>query len=167
MQAVFLLVFISSLVFVLGTALIGRINFFTGINVYFRIAILGFLTVPLVWSFLPKLSFELSFATTFVSGFLHLILGFLFAQFICLPDRSLTLRIVVECHEQGHQGLSLTQLSARFSLSQMINSRLTQLSDGGVLQVSSDGRISLLDKGIRLGRFILNGRRFFNIKSAN
>lgn len=161
-----ILVGISACIYIFGTALVSRLAFGKKISVYFRIAFLGIFTVPVIWFLRLSLSGEL-LNFLFYDAVTHLSLGVLFAHFICLPDRALTLRILVEIYETGEKGLSLQELNARFSLAQMIKSRLVQMEKGQLLQISQKGEITLLSKGLNMGKFILAGRKFFNISSAN
>lgn len=162
----FYLVLFSALIYVFGTALVSRWSVARRVNVYFRIALLGFATLPLIWFCRGQLSNEF-FNFILFDSILHLALGALFAQFICLPDRALTLRLLVELYESGEKGLSLSELNARFSLEKMIRSRLQQMHNGQVLEIASDGQIVLREKGLSIGNLILKGRKFFNITSAN
>ena len=92
--------------------------------------------------------------------------GFLF-HFMTLPDRSVTLRILVELLLAPGRTLSMRDLSARYGVRTMIGSRLDQLRDGDCLTTSPDGTITLLPRGRRLGRLVTAGRRLFRITSAN
>ncbi len=92
--------------------------------------------------------------------------GFLF-HFMTLPDRSVTLRILVELLLAPGRTLSLDELGARYGVRTMIASRLVQLQDGRFLTVDPSGRITLLPRGERFGRFVTGGRRLFRISGAN
>lgn len=92
--------------------------------------------------------------------------GFLF-HFMTLPDRSVTLRILVELLLAPGRTLSLDELGARYGVRTMIASRLAQLQDGRFLTVDPSGRITLLPRGEWFGRFVTGGRRLFRISSAN
>jgi hypothetical protein len=98
---------------------------------------------------------------------IHLALGGFLFHFMTLPDRSVTLRILVEVLRSPGQALSLSALGARYGVKTMISSRLDQLSAGGFIEVSGDGRITLTTKGLAFGRFVSSGRRLFGIASAN
>ena len=98
---------------------------------------------------------------------LHLALGGFLFHFMTLPDRSVTLRILVELLLAPGRTLSLDELGARYGVRTMIASRLAQLQDGRFLAVDADGRITLLPRGERFGRFVTGGRRLFRISSAN
>lgn len=98
---------------------------------------------------------------------LHLALGGFLFHFMTLPDRSVTLRILVELLLAPGRTLSLDELGARYGVRTMIASRLAQLQDGRFLTVDADGRITLLPRGERFGRFVTGGRRLFRISSAN
>jgi len=97
----------------------------------------------------------------------HLGLGGLFFHFMTLPDRSVTLRILVELHQSPGAALSIADLNARYSVRDMIASRLQQLADGHFLTIDADGRLTLLPRGVTFGRFVTGGRALFRIGSAN
>jgi len=98
---------------------------------------------------------------------LHLVLGGFLFHFMTLPDRSVTLRLLVELMLAPGGALSLDALNARYGVRTMIGSRLAQLADGGFLTIAPDGTIALLPRGERFGRFVTAGRRLFRITSAN
>lgn len=169
MSAIFNLAYIvalSTLIYVFGTALLSRTTLAKKVNIYFRIAGLGFISLPAIWALRHAISADFSSYAP-IDGILHLSLGALFAQFICLPDRALTLRLLVEMYDSGNQGLSLKELNMRFSLSRMIESRLIQMDRGSVLKIEDSRAITLTSKGRRIGNFVIAGRKFFNIGSAN
>jgi hypothetical protein len=97
----------------------------------------------------------------------HLALGGLFFHFMTLPDRSVTLRILVELLSAAGESLSAAQLGQRYSVQTMIRSRLEQLSAAGFLDITADGQIRLTRKGLWFGRLVTMGRRIFGIASAN
>ena len=92
--------------------------------------------------------------------------GFLF-HFMTLPDRSVTLRILAELLIAPGQTLSVEALKRRYSLRQMITSRLDQLTAAGFIEISADREIRLMAKGRWFGRFVTGGRTLFGIASAN
>ena len=92
--------------------------------------------------------------------------GFLF-HFMTLPDRSVTLRVLVELLRAPGQTLSAEALRQRYSLKIMIGSRLDQLSSAGFIDISADGRIGSTSKGLWFGRFVTAGRMLFRIATAN
>jgi len=92
--------------------------------------------------------------------------GFLF-HFMTLPDRSVTLRILVELLLAPDRTLSVDDLTARYGVETMIGSRLDQLQDGGCLSIAADGAITVLPRGRSFGRAVTAGRRLFRIRSAN
>ncbi|HVH26540.1 MAG TPA: hypothetical protein VM818_07275 [Vicinamibacterales bacterium] len=98
---------------------------------------------------------------------IHLALGGFLFHFMTLPDRSVTLRILVEVLLAPGQALSVSALSARYGVKTMISSRLEQLSSGGFIEISDDRRINLTRKGAAFGRFVSSGRKLFGIASAN
>ena len=97
----------------------------------------------------------------------HLALGGFLFHFLTLPDRSVTLRILVELLLAPDRALSLGDLAARYGVRTMIGSRLEQLRDGGCLSIAADGAIALLPRGRSFGRAVTAGRRVFRITSAN
>ena len=98
---------------------------------------------------------------------IHLALGGFFFQFMTLPDRSVTLRILVELLLVPGQALTADALGRRYSVRTMIVSRLAQLKAGGFIAIDGDGRIALEKKGSWFGRFVTSGRKLFRIASAN
>ena len=98
---------------------------------------------------------------------IHLALGGFFFHFMTLPDRSVTLRILVELLVAPGQALTAEALGRRYGVRTMIESRLDQLADGQFLAIDRDGRIALTRKGDWFGRFVTSGRRLFRIASAN
>jgi len=93
-------------------------------------------------------------------------LGGLFFHFVTLPDRSVTLRILVELHQAAGQTLTIEQLTRRYGVRVMIESRLRQLVDGRFIALGADRAIQLLPRGVSLGQFVTAGRRLFRIESA-
>jgi len=98
---------------------------------------------------------------------LHLALGGFLFHFMTLPDRSVTLRILVELLLAPGRTLSLDELGRRYGVRTMIASRLAQLQDGRFLTVDGSGAITLLPRGASFGRLVTGGRRLFRISSAN
>ena len=68
-----------------------------------------------------------------------------------LPDRSVTLRILVELLLAPGQALSTARSARRYGVRTMIVSRLEQLSAGRFLAIGPDGRIALTRKGLGSG----------------
>jgi hypothetical protein len=93
--------------------------------------------------------------------------GGLFFHFVTLPDRSVTLRILVELRQAPNETLTIQQLAARYGVRVMIESRLRQLAEGRFVAIDPDGSIRLLPRGLAFGRFVTAGRRLFRIESAN
>lgn len=137
-------------------------------NIYVTIVIVSAVTAPLA----------LLYGTHYLGqplgpdGQLHFVLihlalgGFLF-HFMTLPDRSVTLRILVEVLLAPGQALSTHALGSRYGVKTMIMSRLDQLSAARFVEIADDHRITLTSKGLRFGRFVTAGRRLFRIASAN
>ena len=98
---------------------------------------------------------------------IHLALGGFLFHFMTLPDRSVTLRILVEVLLAPGQTLSTRALGDRYGVKTMITSRLEQLSAARFIEISADRRITLTRKGLAFGRFVTAGRRLFGIASAN
>ena len=98
---------------------------------------------------------------------IHLALGGFLFHFMTLPDRSVTLRILVEMLLAPGQALSIETLSSRYGVKTMITSRLEQLSAARFIEISGDRRIALTGKGRSFGRFVTAGRQLFGIASAN
>jgi hypothetical protein len=98
---------------------------------------------------------------------IHLALGGFFFHFMTLPDRSVTLRILVELLLAPGQALTADALGRRYSVRTMIISRLAQLSAGQFIEIGEDGAIVLTRKGVWFGRFVTAGRKLFRIASAN
>lgn len=137
-------------------------------NIYLTIIGVSAATAPVAWFVGPSL---------FASGLdtdgrvflvvVHLALGGLFFHFMTLPDRSVTLRILVELLIAPNRELSVAELNSRYSVRTMVESRVDQLREGGFLEVDPDGTIRLLKRGEFFGRFVTAGRRLFRIESAN
>jgi hypothetical protein len=137
-------------------------------NIYVTIVVVSLLTAPLA----------LIYGTHHLGeplgpdGRLHFVLvhlavgGFLF-HFMTLPDRSVTLRILVEVLLAPGQALSTRALAGRYGVATMIISRLEQLSTGGFIEITAARRITLTRKGRAFGRFVTAGRQLFRIASAN
>lgn len=98
---------------------------------------------------------------------MHLALGGFLFHFMTLPDRSVTLRILVELLLAPGRALSIDELAARYGVRTMIGSRLEQLEEGRFLRTDPEGTITLLPRGELFGRFVTGGRRLFRITSAN
>ena len=98
---------------------------------------------------------------------IHLALGGFFFHFMTLPDRSVTLRILVELLVAPGQALTAEALGRRYGVKTMIVSRLAQLSAGQFLAIDEAGRIELTRKGAWFGWFVTSGRKLFGIASAN
>jgi hypothetical protein len=98
---------------------------------------------------------------------MHLTLGGFLFHFLTLPDRSVSLRILVEVLLAPGKGLPVQTLGERYGVRTMIASRLRQLADGRFIAIAPDGTLSLEPRGIWFGRFVTAGRRLFRITSAN
>lgn len=137
-------------------------------NIYATIIVVAFLTAPAA-----------VFAAELICGrplaadgrlflvLVHLALGGFLFHFITLPDRSVTLRMLVELERAPGHRLALPVLSQRYSVRAMIASRLDQLADGQFIALTPDGTLTLKPRGERFGRFVTGGRRLFRITSAN
>ena len=137
-------------------------------NVYVTIVGVALVTAPLA-AFADRLLFgrPLDPDGRLFLALTHLALGGFLFHFMTLPDRSVTLRILVELLLAPDRALSLGDLTARYGVRTMIGSRLDQLRDGRCLTIAADGAIALLPRGRSLGRAVTAGRRMFRITSAN
>ena len=137
-------------------------------NVYVTIVGVACVTAPLA-AFADRLLFgrPLDPDGRLFLALTHLALGGFLFHFMTLPDRSVTLRILVELLLAPDRALSLGDLTARYGVRTMIGSRLDQLRDGRCLTIAADGAIALLPRGRSLGRAVTAGRRMFRITSAN
>lgn len=137
-------------------------------NIYVTIIIVAVTTAPAI-AFADGLLFgrALSADGRVFLALMHLALGGFLFQFMTLPDRSVTLRILVELLLAPGRTLSVDALSARYGVRTMIRSRLEQLEAGRFVRVAPDGGITLLPRGDWFGRFVTRGRRLFRITSAN
>jgi hypothetical protein len=137
-------------------------------SIYVTIVLVALLTAPMVF-FADALLFDrpLSVEGRLFLVLVHLALGGFLFHFITLPDRSVTLRMLVELQQAPGHALSLKALSDRYSVRAMIGSRLDQLADGRCLDIRPDGAIALKPRGETFGRFVTGGRRLFRITSAN
>lgn len=137
-------------------------------NIYKTIIAVAIVTAPAAW-FVDRIIFAqpLDPDGRLFMVVLHFALGGFLFQFMTLPDRSVTLRILAELQVTPGHKLSLGQLSDRYSVKTMIVSRLEQLAAGGFLVMTPGGSIALQPRGERFGRFVAAGRKLFNISSAN
>jgi hypothetical protein len=137
-------------------------------NIYVTIIAVSVMTSPLAVMG-DRLLFGrlLNFDGRMFLALLHLALGGFLFHFVTLPDRSVTLRILVELLLAPDRTLSLDELGTRYGVRTMIASRLAQLQDGRFLTVDAAGRITLLPRGEWFGRFVTAGRRLFRISGAN
>ncbi len=137
-------------------------------NIYKAIIAIAIVTMPAA-----ILSDRLLFGRTLAVdgrlflGLMHLALGGFLFHFMTLPDRSVTLRILVELDLAPGRQLSLDALNRRYSVREMVASRLRQLAEGDFLTIGADGALTLKPRGVRFGRFVAGGRRLFRITSAN
>lgn len=137
-------------------------------NVYVTIVAVSLLTAPVAFVAGPLLlGGSLTAAGRWFLVVLHLALGGFFFHFMTLPDRSVTLRILVELLRSPGQALSVSALGRQFGVATMITSRIEQLQAGDFIATSDDGTIALTGKGLAFGRFVTGGRRLFRIGSAN
>jgi len=137
-------------------------------NIYITIILVSLITAPLAAltdRFL--LGETLARDGRFYLVVVHLSLGGFLFHFMTLPDRSVTLRILVEVLLAPGQALSARALGERYGVKTMITSRLEQLSAARFIEISADGRIVLAPRGLAFGRFVTAGRKLFGIASAN
>jgi hypothetical protein len=137
-------------------------------NIYITIVLVALMTAPAVF-FADELLFgqQLSLDGRLFLVLVHLALGGFLFQFMTLPDRSVTLRMLVELERAPGHALSVPLLAGRYSVRSMIESRLTQLADGRFIAIAPDGALTLEPRGRLFGRFVSGGRRLFRITSAN
>jgi hypothetical protein len=137
-------------------------------NIYVAIVIVSLITAPLaVIADRMLLGQVLDRDGRLFLVLIHLSLGGFFFHFMTLPDRSVTLRILVELLVAPGQALTAEALGRRYSVRTMIISRLAQLSAGQFIEIGEGGAIVLTRKGVWFGRFVTTGRRLFRIASAN
>jgi hypothetical protein len=137
-------------------------------NIYATIIIVALVTTPLVFNLEPLLFGErLGGDGRIFLALIHLALGGFLFHFMTLPDRSVTLRILAELECAPQRTLSVTGLTTKYSVREMIESRLKQLADGAFLEIEPDGELFLTPRGSMFGRFVAGGRQLFGISSAN
>ena len=137
-------------------------------NIYVTIVIVSLLTAPLALLYgTHHLGQPLGSNGKLYFVSIHLALGGFLFHFMTLPDRSVTLRILVEVLQAPGEALSTRALSSRYGVKTMITSRLEQLSAARFIEISNDRRIALTGKGLSFGRFVTAGRKLFGIASAN
>ena len=137
-------------------------------NIYVTIVIVSLVTAPLAFMADGMLLGQaLDREGKLFLVLIHLALGGFFFHFMTLPDRSVTLRILVELLVAPGQTLTADALGRRYSVRTMIMSRLDQLSAGHFITIDADRCIVLARKGLWFGRFVTTGRRLFGIASAN
>ena len=137
-------------------------------NIYVTIVLVSVLTAPLALLFgTHHLGQPLGPDGRLYFVLIHLALGGFLFHFMTLPDRSVTLRILVEVLLAPGHTLSTRELATRYGVKTMITSRLEQLSAGRFIDISGDRRIVLTGKGRAFGRFVTAGRKLFGIASAN
>jgi hypothetical protein len=137
-------------------------------SIYRTIVLVALLTAPAVF-FADRIFFgqPLTPDGRLFLVLLHLALGGFFFHFMTLPDRSVTLRMLVEIERAPGHALSLPALASLYSVRTMIGSRLDQLADGQFIALDADGTLTLKKRGEWFGRFVTGGRRLFRITSAN
>ena len=138
------------------------------LNVYVTIVAVSLITAPAVFAAASTLVLEdLTVSGRWFLVLFHLTLGGFFFHFMTLPDRSVTLRILVELLQAPGQALSTTALGRQYGVKTMIASRLEQLAAGQFIEIAADERIVLTAKGLLFSRFVTAGRNLFRIGSAN
>ena len=137
-------------------------------NIYVTIVLVSVLTAPVAPVYgTHYLSQPLGPDGRLYFVLIHLALGGFLFHFMTLPDRSVTLRILVEVLLAPGHTLSTRELGTRYGVKTMITSRLEQLAAGRFIDISGDRRIALTAKGRAFGRFVTAGRKLFGIASAN
>src|SRR5438105_1730745 len=128
-------------------------------NIYFTIVIVSLVSAPLALVYgTHELGSPIGPDGRLYFVVTHLALGGFLFHFITLPDRSVTLRILVEVLLAPGQALSRAALSSRYGVKTMITSRLEQLSAARFIEISDDRRTTLTSKGRSFGRFVAGGR---------
>jgi len=137
-------------------------------NIYKIVALTACVTAPIVF-FADRVltGHTLSIGGRAFLVLFHLGLGGLFFHFMTLPDRSVTLRLLVELQESPSGALSIDEINARYGISEMIGARLVQLAAGRFLTIDSSGDLTLARRGVLLARVVAAGRRICRIESAN
>ena len=137
-------------------------------NIYVAIVIVSLLTAPLALLYgISQFGQRLGPDGRLYLVLIHLALGGFLFHFMTLPDRSVTLRILVEVLLAPGRALSTSDLSNRYGVKTMITSRLEQLSAAKFIEIAGDRRIRLTGKGRSFGKFVTAGRKLFGIASAN
>jgi len=137
-------------------------------NIYATIVLVSVLTAPVALLYgTHHLGQRLGPDGRLYFVLIHLALGGFLFHFMTLPDRSVTLRILVEVLLAPGHALSTRELGTRYGVKTMITSRLEQLSAARFIEISGDRRIALTGKGRAFGRFVTAGRKLFGIASAN
>jgi len=137
-------------------------------NIYATVIGVAVVTTPLVFVLAaPLAGASLTTDGRVYLGLLNLALGGFLFHFMTLPDRSVTLRILVELELAPGRTLSLRALAERYSVRDMVESRLKQMADGGFVAIDAAGRVTIQPRGAAFGRFVTAGRKLFGITSAN
>ena len=137
-------------------------------NIYITIVVVSLVTAPIAFvADRTLLGQALGGDGRLFLVMIHLAVGGFLFHFMTLPDRSVTLRILVELLIAPGQRLSTDALTRRYSVRTMIVSRLEQLSAARFIEIGGDRRINLTRKGLWFGRFVTAGRKLFGIASAN
>jgi len=139
-----------------------------GSNIYVTIVLISLATTPVAFASDRLLPGEpLGRDGRLFMALINLALGGFLFHFMTLPDRSVTLRILVELLLAPGQALSADALNRRYDLRSMITSRLDQLTAARFIEIAADQRIGLTRRGLWFGRLVTAGRRLFGIASAN
>lgn len=137
-------------------------------NIYITIVVVSLVTAPIAFvADRTLLGQALGGDGRLFLAMIHLAVGGFLFHFMTLPDRSVTLRILVELLIAPGQTLSTDALTRRYSVRTMIMSRLDQLSAARFIEIAGDQRIGLTRKGLWFGWFVTGGRKLFGIASAN
>ena len=157
----------GSVLLILLVALTVRL--FKKSSIYLAVILVTLLTAPLIGT-LTALWFadfeeflELGVLITLTYACMG---GFLFV-FVGMPNRSITLRLLMELNEVEGNKLSMKELERIGGIDALLSARLLCLKEIGFLDIDNYGKIRLLSKGLRLGRFVTRGRIFFNIGRYN
>ena len=136
-------------------------------NIYATIVAVSLVTAPIVFLSADRIAGVVTGDGRIFLVLIHLALGGFLFHFMTLPDRSVTLRVLVELLLAPDRTLSVEALTRRYSVEAMITSRLEQMEQGRFLSISDDGGLRLERRGVWFGRFVAGGRRLFRLSSAN
>jgi hypothetical protein len=157
----------GSILLIFLVALTKRI--FRKSSIYLIVVLITLLTAPIIGVLTALLFMNLD-------GFLELgvlitltyaCLGGFFFIFVGMPNRSITLRLLMELNKVSGYELSMKELEKIGGINSLLSSRLSWLKEIGYLDIDNDGKIRLISKGLRMGSLVTRGRMFFKIGRYN